>query len=253
MKTSRTPRRALGLGLATLLAASLVALVPPAGARVPDDPGYQMPEVGECRQLTFDQYDAASDPSDPGDCAESHTSYVFAVDLLPATLDWDSSLAKLSRAVSNACLPVWEDHLGGTEKAREMSAYSMGWFMPTKAQRDRGARWFRCDLVLLGGSKVMPLPSDTAPVLDTDLPDSVARCLTSDPAVTTCARGHRWRATGGFRLRTDDFPTLKQFQRAANHHCPRLTSTRRWRWEGPGRDAWRVGHRTMVCYSRTRR
>ena len=250
MNPSRTPRRALALGLVTLLAATLVAVASPAGARVPDGPEYQMPDVGECRVLTLADTGKASDSTDTVDCTESHTSYVFTTGLLPDSLDWDSSPAKLSRAVINACYPAWEDHLGGGEKVREMSAYSIAWFMPTGAQRDHGARWFRCDLILLGGAKVLRLPSDTAPVLDTDLPDSVARCVTRDRHTTTCARGHRWRATGAFRMRHDSFPTPTQFQRAANRHCPRLTSTHRWLWEGPVKDTWRLGVRTMVCYSR---
>ena len=249
MTSSRTPLRALGLGLATLLATTLVTVAPPAGALVPDGPDYQMPDVGECHELIYEVYLGESDPSDAVDCTESHTSYVVATELLPDSLDWDSSLTQLSRAVTSACYPAWEDHLGGSEEAREMSAYALAWFMPSQEQRDHGARWFRCDVVLLGGSRVLALPSDTAPVLDTDLPDSVARCLTGAPLVTTCARSHRWRATGGFPLRTDSFPTMRQFERAAVRRCPGLTSTRRWRGEGPGKDAWRAGRRTMVCHS----
>lgn len=250
MTTLRSPRRLLGLALVTLLAASVIAVGAPAGA-APDQPGYQEPDVGSCRDLTYEEYLGASDTSETIDCEDPHSSYVVAVDRLPADVDWDDSLAKLSRTITATCIPAWETHLGGTEKAREMSAYAVAWFMPTQAQRDRGARWFRCDVVLLGGTKVLPLPSDAAPVLDTDLPDRVARCLTRDPKVTTCARNHVWRVTGGFRLRGDAFPSRRELQRAADRRCPDLTSTRRWRWGSPSKDAWRVGHRTTVCYSRT--
>lgn len=251
MTSSRPLRRALGLGLATLLASSAVSVGSPAQGEPPDRPDYEQPGVGECRVLTYDGYLAESDPSAPVACDEPHTSYVVAVGQLPAEAGWDDPLARLSRVATATCIPAWEDHLGGTERAREMSAYAVAWFMPTPEQRERGARWFRCDVVLLGGSRVLALPGDAAPVLDTELPDSVARCLTRAPAVTTCERNHVWRATGASRLRTDDFPTAREWQRTAERRCPALTSTRRWRWEGPGRDAWRVGHRTLVCYSRT--
>jgi len=52
-------------------------------------------------------------------------------------------------------------------------------------------------------------------------------------------------------LRGDASPSRREPQRAADRRCPGLGSTRRRRWEGPSKDARRVGHRTMVCHSRT--
>lgn len=249
------PTRALGRAVAAAAAtATLVAVsTGPVSAGTTDGPGYQQPTVGECRDLDMTQGAQKSNGTAPIDCASAHTTRVIAVGRLPRGLGWDAAPARLDSASARVCLPALDAALGGTASLRDMSAYSALWFIPNKVQRAHGARWFRCDLALLGGTRLLPLPTDETPALDASpLPDSVARCLTARNFYrTTCARTHAFRATGTFRMRQDAFPTQRQFDAAVVKRCPALVSSAAWRWSARGKDAWKLGDHTVVCYSKT--
>jgi Septum formation len=253
LKTPRSiPGRDALLAVVLMLLAPLAAAIATAGP-AQAGPGFQQPRVGECRDLTFSQMMAASDRTKSTNCANPHTTLTFAVPRLPQGMSWSAPAEKIGLAAFNKCQPKWEDVLGRTEKAREMSAYSWAWFVPTKAQRDHGARWFRCDLILYGGgSRLLRLQDDQAPVLaKPPLPNSVARCLTPKLKMTACSRGHVWRATGAFRMRGATYPSAKRFQANADR-CRSRVHSRRFVWDPPSRPAWRLGTKTVVCYTRTR-
>jgi hypothetical protein len=252
MPVPSLPQRALGavVAIVTLTLAPLT-FAPPASAGAADGPGFEQPALGECRNLTLAEMYTVSDRTAPTDCADPHTMLVIAVPHLPPAMSWSAPRAKLEAAFFRKCRPAWDEFLGRTEAAREMSAYSWAWYMPTKAQRDHGARWFRCDAILYGGTRALNLPEDTAPALpSTPLPDSVARCLTGKLYMTACSRNHAWRATGSFRLRGAAFPSEKQFQ-AASVRCESRVSSTGYRWQHPRLAEWKLGNRTMVCYSKT--
>jgi hypothetical protein len=247
------PGRDALLAVVIMLLAPLAAVIATAGP-AQAGPGFQQPRVGECRDLTFSQMMAASDRTNPTNCADPHTTLVFAVPRLPQGMSWSAPPEKIGLAAFKKCQPAWQELLGRTEKAREMSAYSWAWFIPTKAQRDHGARWFRCDLILYGGSSLLRLPDDEAPVLaQPPLPNSVARCLTAKRNTTTCSRSHIWRATGTFRMRGTTYPSFRKFQRASDRCRSRVRNPDRYLWNPPSRPEWRLGNKTVVCYSRTRR
>lgn len=256
MSVSSLPRRALGAAVATVLATTTLALAPlafapPASAGDVDGPGFQQPTVGECRNLPLSEMYTRSNTTAPTDCADPHTLLVFAVPRLPKGMAWSAPMEKLQITMFNKCRPAWDEFLGRSEAAREMSAYSWAWYIPTKAQRDHGARWFRCDLLLYGGSRALQLPDDVAPVLNQPpLPDSVALCLTLRKYMTACSRGHAWRATGTVRMRGTSYPSARQFQ-AAGDRCRSRVHSNRYFWNGPSRPEWKLGNRTMVCFTKT--
>lgn len=241
--------------LATVAAALLLCVTAsPADARTPDGAGYQEPGVGECRDLTQADAMKASDTTPPIACADPHTVRVIAVPQLPADVSWDDSDKKLGAAAIRLCGPAANEALGRTYKVRARSAYSWVWFTPTKAQREHGARWIRCDLALVGGTRLVRLPTDKTPALPSGrLPDKVARCLTPTTFVsTTCARKHAFRATGAFILDGTAYPTAQQFRDAALKRCPRRVSTSDFRWTYRGKYVWKQGDHTVVCYSARR-
>jgi hypothetical protein len=249
------PTRALGRAVAALAAAVTLLSVStgPVSAGTTDGPGYQQPSVGECRDLDLAQAMKRSDTTAPIDCADPHTTRVVAVARLPKGLDWDDAARKLDIAAFNVCQPAFDEALGGTAGLRNMSAYVWWWFIPTQNQRAHGARWFRCDLSLYGATRLLRLPTDETPALDgAPLPDSVARCLTPRPfRLTTCGRKHAFRATGTFRMRGAKYPTLAEFEAAADRRCPELVHSDRWLWEGQGRLSWKLGDHTVICYTKT--
>lgn len=249
------PTRALGRAVAAVAAAATLLSVAtgPVSAGTTDGPGYGQPGVGECRDLDLTQALKAVNATAPTHCADPHTTRVVAVGRLPKGLDWDDPTPKLVTAAINVCQPAVDDALGATASLRNRSAYTWWWFIPTQDQRAHGARWFRCDLSLIGGTRLLRLPTDDVPALDgSPLPDSVAGCLTAQTFyLTTCARKHAFRATGTFRMRQDTYPTRRQFDAAVLKRCPALVDSARWRWSVRNQDAWKLGDHTVVCWTRT--
>jgi hypothetical protein len=220
---------------------------------VPNGPDYGIAEVGECRDYTFDQAMKPSENSAPVDCSTSHTAQVLATPMLPDSVGYDDVPA-MERVMLRACYPAFQEHLGRSESLRHRSAYSIMWFIPTQTQRDNGARWLRCDLVLRAGKSLRPLPASTAPVLHAaPLPDKVARCLTGRGVLTTCSRTHTWRATGTYLVAKDAYPGKRALLRIAKRKCPSRTSSRDWYATWASRTTWQAGDHTITCYTRTRR
>jgi hypothetical protein len=253
----KRPTPALGRGtplaVVLMLLAPLAAVVATAGP-AQAGPAFQQPSVGECRALTFEELNRKSNNEAPIDCSARHTSRVIATGRLPRGVTWDASVERLARIATGICDPEWKTVLGSGYASRAMTAYSWGWFIPTAAQRERGARWIRCDLILWGGRSLVRLPTDNEPALGPQPhPDRIAACLKGNTFIhTTCSRRHAWRATGTFVLRQDAYPTPREARRAAIRRCPSLVNTGSFAWRYRGANQWRAGDHVVVCYSRTR-
>ena len=253
----KNPRAVAGrdmlLAVVLLLLAPLAAVVAttaPAHA----GPTFQQPAVGECRWLTIEELNRNSNNEAPIDCSRAHSSRVIATGRLPKGVTWRASAQRLERIATGICDPAWKTVLGKSYASRAMTAYSWAWFIPTKAQRDRGARWIRCDLILMGGgSRAVGLPTDDEPALGSQPhPNGIADCLTRRTFVhTICARTHAWRATGTFVIDQKAYPTERQFRRAAVRRCPSRVSSDSFAWRFRGPDRWRLGDHVVVCFSRT--
>jgi len=157
--------RTLAGAAAIVAVAATLSLTPSATAVEPDGPHYQEPTVGQCRNYTITAAYKESNSTPVTPCSSTHTAKVFAVGQLPEGVTWSSSGDQIRAAVGKKCAPASATALGGTEKLRRMSAYSSWWFAPTQAQKDYGARWFRCDVALLGHASLLPLPSNSNPLL----------------------------------------------------------------------------------------
>ena len=120
----------------------------------------------------------------------------------------------------SAATPSYEEWMGRSQLARALTAYGRSWFIPTKAERNQGARWVRCDVILMGGNTALaPLPYDAAPLVPNPITDSVRKCLTGKYYWTTCDRSHSWRASGDFNVRKGKYPTAKQMRAIAIKKC----------------------------------
>ncbi|HET9422534.1 MAG TPA: septum formation family protein [Nocardioides sp.] len=216
-------------------------------------PAYHMPKVGSCHNLTLRQAMAMSAPTTAVDCDERHTTKTLVVKQLSGKVDWNAP--DLWRGVFGPCARKANRVLGG-DKARAMSAFGLFSFIPSKRERARGAKWKRCELGLWGGRTLQPLPKNLdlgSPPLD----DKVAKCLNGPDRslrVTVCAKAHTYRVTGGFRLSGTRYPGEQRLAKKAIDRCPKLVTTRKWRYEVPfNADQWRAGWRTIVCYSKTKK
>ena len=178
--------------------------------------------MGECRNLTLDQLIKQSDTSAPIDCSTRHTTKVVAVPQIPEGETWASmkanKWAKISRLYEKQCRPAWEALLGVNDRTQAMTAYGLGFFLPTVAERDAGARWMRCDVyVARATSGLTRLKYDAAPLVPTPLNDNHVRlCMKAKTFYhTSCDASHAWRSKGSFNLRRQKtYPTDKQIRRA---------------------------------------
>lgn len=249
--TSISGRGALLAVVVTLLMplAAVIATAGPAQA----GPNFQQPKVGECRAMSWREYMANSNNEAPVKCSQAHTSRVIATGMLPNGVNWGAPERRLNRIAVGICDPAWKRALGRTYSSRAMTAYTWAWFIPTKAQRSHGARWIRCDLVLVAGRGLDPLPTDAKPALGAQPhPRRITACLTRR-TYTTCAHRHIYRATGTFLIRQKAFPTDRQIRRAALRKCPSRVSSRGFAWDAHGSpDRWRLGDHVIVCFTRTR-
>ncbi len=245
------------LTLVVVLTACLLAA--PAPSYAGGDPHYHEPAVGECRDMTYDQLIKQSDNTDPVDCTTRHTTKIVAVPQIPAGETWASMMAnnwaKIGKLYEKACLPAWETLLGVNARTQAMTAYALGSFIPNKAERDAGARWYRCDVFVYRAKGMTPLKYDAAPLVPTPLTKYVRRCMKAKTLLyTSCDSSHLWKASGSFNLRSQrTYPTDAQIRRQAFAKCPALVKSQAFAWSPPPRYRWKYGYRAMACFTKTRR
>ena len=137
------------------------------------------PKVGECHKLTLKNIAAESDTKKPVDCSDRHTTRTIAVVTAPAAAMRGSNNAQ-AYAVGKACGTALNDVLGADAETRAKTLYSLAWFMPTKEQKAKGAKWMRCDVTMTDQRHAYALKSKT-PFLDDDPDDDERVCGRINP------------------------------------------------------------------------
>lgn len=238
----------LRLGAAVLLAAlvplTAVTAPSPATAGVDTTP----PAVGSCHDLTLEEGYGFSDPDPAVSCSGRHTSLTHKVIQFAEAPNWQDRDA-LSVVVTRRCNSSFIDALGGSTKAIQLSAFTGWWFAPTKAQRDAGATWVRCDLSISGGDRLMPLPEDVT--LDLPLPDSQAKCRkgkAADYLLTVCGRAHQFRATHAVKYPSNTYPGTRRLVRWTYRKCSDKLGRSLGLYERPSRLEWKLGFGHSLCY-----
>ncbi|HXH81062.1 septum formation family protein [Nocardioides sp.] len=252
--------RQFALGAATsLFVATLVApgssAAAVAGASAAD-PAYGAPTVGECFDPSRGELDAHSHVESPVSCASPNTSEVVAVATLPESVGHDARPGKLKRIALEACLPALEERVGTSDGQLGHTAYLLGYFFPTEEQRAAGARWLRCDVVLQGGKRLLPLPARLE-VGEFPFPPRVAKCLAGKPLLpTACSEPHTYRARNVLESASESAPYPSRVQRKEDGRalCRFVLDTRSpFRFTWSDRASWATGDRELTCYSHTRR
>ena len=250
-----TTRLGRSAALAALLLSTLIAGITGAGTATArgGNPDFQAPKVGTCEQMTYKLLQLKSDHSTAVPCSEKHTARVVSVVQLPKKLDWSADTGQLFRVVVSTCVPDVRDALGRTMKKQDRTAYSYGWFIPTKTQQSHGARWISCTQILWHKRGLGALPTDDVPALPTGpLSDKVARCMTDKLLITSCNLSHGWRATGAFVVASDSYPGAKALNAKATKKCADRVTTKGYRWTYQRKLNWQVGgDHVVVCYSQT--
>ncbi len=245
----RTPIRAsLRLPIALTLVVvvgGLLGAAPAVGGDVPEPP-----PVGSCHDLTYAEAYKRSDPKAPVDCTEPHTTVTVKVVQLDAPMD----LSAIPTSAFVGCYRATRLALGDRPEAQAMSSYETWFFIPTKAEREAGAAWLRCDLVLRGGTHVEPLPTDGTPFL-TGLPldRDIARCLVEDGDLminTVCRRRHVLKAEVALKNRGSDYPGSKEIEASTAKKCSKRLGQQLGWYHWPTRTGWRAGYPYSVCHKK---
>lgn len=237
--------------LAAMTTATVLAPAPSSHAGVETTP----PAVGSCHALTLEEALAASDPDPAVRCTERHTSVTTRIVRFRNAPNWgntDRLLARIETPCSQSQLALF----GGHAKPLQMSAYFGLFFIPTKAQRDAGAKWVRCDTALISGRSLRALPTDGDPELGRlPLPDRLARCRVGKAggyAVTTCDRKHAFRATHAVKYPSRTYPGTRRMSRWTLRKCRAKLGGAAFYYEPAERAEWRAGMRFSVCLRKTR-
>jgi hypothetical protein len=226
------------------------------------------PPDGACYRLGFDQLTEPSNRSHPVPCSERHdaqTIHVGRLDTVVAghALSVDSD--RVLRQLSAECPRRFADHVGGTPQDRDLSRLEVVWFAPTLAQGDRGADWFRCDVVALAGREALfplPPPRRLAGVLDGPEGAAYGLCGTATPGDpdfvrVICGRGHSWRAVSTIPLAGGRaYPGQDRVRRTGDETCrDRVRADAadplkfRYGWEWPTREQWQRGQHFGYCWA----
>lgn len=249
-----SPLRILAGAAITALVAGVLSIVPSAASTPPpSEPvaraNYAVPKVGECHLLTLKQAFGSSDGRTPVPCTSKHTTMTIGVKRLTGSVNWNDTSA-LNAKLKPKCWNGLERVLGSSDVVRVQTAYSWVWFRPTKEEIRRGAKWLRCDLVLSGATKLMPMKADVS--VSSQIPDRIRHCATARGALTVCSRPHAFRSVGAFRI-SGGYPSKKRARALAFANCGRFVTTRRFVWLTPLREQWNTGTRAMICFNVTTR
>lgn len=245
MKTPRILLPAIALGFA---AAGTFAVIAPSSA----SPSHltSKPAVGRCRNLTAAQAAPMTNSSPTVPCSSPHTTYTFAVPNLPRSVNVKHlTSAKLEVAGIRACMPGYRKLLGRSWGVEEQSVLNFSFFAPPAAQRAHGARWVRCDLILIDGPKLGQLPTVHRPVLGSGIPDAVRRCYTQDGHYVPCTETHNERAVTAITVHSTKRLTEQQFIKQGEARCP---AGDRAFFSWPNKYDWALGDHVEVCYRATR-
>jgi hypothetical protein len=224
------------------------------------------PPPHACYDLTFAEAAAPTNTSDPVPCTAQHTTATIRVGTIRPVVD-GHLLAVDSDAVqeqiAGRCRARLASYLGGDEETRRLSRLTVVWFSPSLAESDRGALWFRCDLIALAGhDQLAPLPQKTRGLLAADgALDRFGTCGTSSPAASRfqrviCSAPHSWRARATIDLPKNSKYLDKAAGAAADGTCRDIESRLasdilklKWSFEWPTQAQWDAGQRYGYCWT----
>ncbi len=223
------------------------------------------PEVGACHRLTF--AGALAPTTRPGsvDCDRTHTARTIDVGRL-RTVEEGHLLAVDARRVreqpADRCPAALADFVGGSRDDRRLSMLRTVWFTPTVAASDRGADWYRCDVIAVAADqRLAPLTGRLAGVLDGPRAARWAMCGTAAPDTVdfrrvVCSRPHTWRAISVVDLTGPTYPGTATARARGQAPCESAGREAaadpldfEWGYEWPTRAQWRAGQTYGRCWA----
>lgn len=224
------------------------------------------PEEGACYDLGYDDALAPTTTVRSTGCGREHTAQTFATGRLETVVDGHLLAVDAARVRSQPeqeCQERLGGFVGGTEEARRLSMLRTVWFTPTVAQSDRGAEWFRCDVIAVGADEELAdLGQDLEGTLaSTDGAGRYGMCGTAAPDAdaferVVCAREHTWRAISVVDLPDGDYPGAAAAREAGQAPCEDAgrdaaadPAEFEWGYEWPDAEQWAAGQTYGRCWA----
>lgn len=227
------------------------------------------PRNAACYRLTSRQLFRPTNDSRPVTCLRAHTARTIHVGRLDTVVAGHSVAVDsdaVQRQLASSCRREFANYVGGSATTRDLSRLNVVWFSPTLAQADRGAAWFRCDLVAFArGNSLLDLPQADRLRGVLGRSGSLATyglCGNAAPASrgfqrVVCGRKHSWRAISTIRLAGGaSYPGTATVRRAGDSGCKDAARSRAentlkfsYGWEWPTRDQWAVGQHFGYCWA----
>jgi hypothetical protein len=241
------------------------------------------PAVGQCWNANIKDAGAWADWNGHAatSCAKSHTLYTYGVGHVSGLqpTDWAVSSSNpalrddVAAAASATCtapqtkfLPTMGDPAG--------SLLRTYFFVPSRAQWDKGARWVRCDIAQIdfgtstASERFTPLPLSIVTLVEgiaTD-PAAYALCVNTGHStatgpfadktdvITDCRDNPEWiyATTGDFtQASTSPYPTKAVISARVRAVCESVLTGANQVWSGsyPSAATWKTGDRTIECWA----
>lgn len=225
------------------------------------------PTLGACRVLKPADITRPSNLSRPLPCAKPHTAQTFAVGSFPAALSHGApDDHALGAWIYHRCQSRFQRFLGGNASLVLRSTVTWAWFRAPTSAWQRGAHWWRCDVV--GGDarshSFQPLPTSAKGILLGKPADRWMVCV-NGPTVSgsvpiPCARPHTWRAVTTIVLGkpSSPYPGDRIVEARTRDYCS--DSVGAWLnypvdydfgYTWFHRAEWQVGNRRSICWAKT--
>jgi len=205
-----------------------------------------------------------------------HELFTYAIASVYSTQSsWATAAGDVEESIasdaSSHCYQEWSRFLPSIDPGDRLSSY---YFLPSKAQWKKGARWVRCDVgVLKTGSlfaspELAELPAKISVLKKqvTATPDLFGDCvLTTDPSgrtgpnddpratVADCTGSYQWQYDTSFRVPYDDgtpYPTDSAWSQLEQTFCgaDADAAARKWIAYIPTSAQWNSGERWGDCW-----
>lgn len=235
---------------------------PPPTAGPPPRP----PANGACYDLSFRQALAPTSTSKPTSCDGPHTSETYAVGTLDTVVDGHLLAVDSDRVqaqVAGTCPDTLTDFLGGDQADLRLSMIRPVWFTPTVGQSDRGADWYRCDVVVVAGDNALAEPdvSLEGALGDEAVRERYAMCGTAPPDAkeferVICSADHAWRAIQVVPYEPGKYPGEDAVRAPLESPCEDAgldvaadPLDYEWGYEYPTKEQWDMGQTWGLCWA----
>ncbi|HEU4514461.1 MAG TPA: septum formation family protein [Nocardioidaceae bacterium] len=228
----------------------------------------ERPELGACRVL---EPEDIAEPDNAGEvvpCGTAHTAETFAVGTFPADVAKGAEYTDpdLGAYVYESCSTKFEGFLGGDESAVMRSMLTWAWFRPSEDAWERGARWYRCDVVAgtETSEELRALPRTAEGVLLGRPDDDWMMCANGETVAGSdkvpCSQPHEWRAVTTIKVGREDekYPGDRLVEVRSRDFCSDSVGA----WMNYPVDYefgytffrepdWKAGNRRSICWART--